>query len=306
MKCSNCGAILDGGRICQECGQVVVTDEMIHQEKVEMARKYEDNIPEKYHRFHVKGNIPSVKINNAMSAYAPTLKRDTVIALYDTTITENGKEGMIITDTEIYFKAYLESAVRVKFSDIDKIEEWVFRLKVELKDGSTEEMRMECNLKSLAGLLNELMKIDKKYGIKPSRHKISRLDVMEKYGRKLSSSSFYIKGTIPNKILRNAISKYAYEASPGEVLGLIDTTIMDSGKAGILFTEDGFYQNITDDFRRKLYYKDILSVSKSGYEVEIEYWSADLKICTEKDWIVYLNQDVFVDFLNEIRKVDKD
>ncbi len=279
--------------------------EMIHQEKIEVARKYEDKIPRNGSVFHVKGEIPSVKINNAMSAYAPSLERKTVIALYDTTVTENGKEGMIITDNEIYYKAYLKSAGRIMFSDIEEVGlgDYV------LKNGDRESVSLSSghsgyDISAMRDMIKELIAIDKKYAIKPKKRELTKLDLMEKYGKKIIGSTydFYLRGTEPERVLKNAISKYAGEVSRSDVLGLFDVTITSNGKKGMIFTKEAMYQNIESNFRRVINYSDIISVNKKGsYSVEITYMSVDYSIYTNtSDWD-YLSLDEFVEFLDKVR-----
>lgn len=51
----------------------------------------------------------------------------------------------------------------------------------------------------------------------------------------------YIHGRIPSKVMRGALSSYGGAINSDDVLGLIDTTILESGKTGVLFTENNVY-----------------------------------------------------------------
>ena len=92
-----------------------------HQQKIELIHKYVDKINANP-GFHVKGDIPSKKIDNAIKKYANGLDRDTIIGLYDTSITGNGKSGYIFTDTKVYYLQIFEKPQKLWYDDIESVE----------------------------------------------------------------------------------------------------------------------------------------------------------------------------------------
>lgn len=75
-----------------------------------------------------------------------------------------------------------------------------------------------------------------------------KIDLVKKYIKQCETSSCvsYSYGGIPEKILKNACSGYGSDIFgkrilPEDVIGLIDTSLLSNGKAGILFTEDGVF-----------------------------------------------------------------
>lgn len=92
-----------------------------HKQKVDLMRKYASEICTSF-VFHVGDDIPSKKIDNAIKKYANGLDRDTVIGLYDTTITGSGKSGYIFTDTKVYYLQTLEKPQKLWYDDIESVE----------------------------------------------------------------------------------------------------------------------------------------------------------------------------------------
>lgn len=92
-----------------------------HEEKIELIRKYSNKICTSF-PFHVKGDIPSKKIDNALKKFASGMDRNTIIGFYDTTLMGNGKNGYIFTDTKIYYLGTLEKSGKIWYDDIKSID----------------------------------------------------------------------------------------------------------------------------------------------------------------------------------------
>ncbi|EPZ59019.1 hypothetical protein H477_1772 [[Clostridium] sordellii ATCC 9714] len=75
--------------------------------KISLIDKYSYDIKTNF-TFHIKGSIPSKKIDNALNSFAQGMDRKSIIGFYDTTLRGNGKEGFIFTDDKIYYKEVLE------------------------------------------------------------------------------------------------------------------------------------------------------------------------------------------------------
>lgn len=94
---------------------------MNYKKKIELMRKYADRIKTVY-PFHVKGDIPSKKIDNAIKEFAGTLDRDSIIGFYDETLLDSGKRGYIFTDTKVYYYSTLDKPRKIWYDDIKSVE----------------------------------------------------------------------------------------------------------------------------------------------------------------------------------------
>lgn len=136
-----------------------------HEEKIELLRKYYTQISTSF-AFHIKGDIPSKKIDHALKKFANGLDRDTVIGFYDTTISGSGKNGYIFTDDKIYYLETLEKPKKIWYDDIEKIElikcgkkDCDHKIKFKMYDGTNLEWNSPfLNKTPLYEFLNEMLK----------------------------------------------------------------------------------------------------------------------------------------------------
>lgn len=92
-----------------------------HKELIELMRKHSSQIKTSFD-FHIKGDIPSKKIDNAIKTFAQGLNRETIIGFYDTTVTGSGKSGYIFTDTKIYYHETMSKPQKLWYDDIKCVE----------------------------------------------------------------------------------------------------------------------------------------------------------------------------------------
>ena len=92
-----------------------------HEEKIEIMRKYLDKIADGF-AYHIKGEIPSKKIDNAIKTFASGIERGSIIGFFDTTVFESGKNGFIFTDDKIYFTQTLEKPKKFWYDDIREMQ----------------------------------------------------------------------------------------------------------------------------------------------------------------------------------------
>ena len=88
-----------------------------HEEKIEIMRKYLGKIANGF-SYHIKGDIPSKKIDNAIKTFASGIERTSIIGFFDTTVFENGKNGYIFTDEKMYYLQILEKPKKIWYDDI--------------------------------------------------------------------------------------------------------------------------------------------------------------------------------------------
>ena len=141
---------------------------LTHEEKIELMRKYHKKIRTGFN-FHIKGEIPSRIIDNALEKFAFGMDRTTVIGFYDTSLKKNGRSGYIFTDEKVYYLETLEKPKKLWYSDIESTE--IFDgekkdsdrgLRFHLTDGESIEWR-SCliNKTPLTGFFSELTENDK-------------------------------------------------------------------------------------------------------------------------------------------------
>lgn len=137
-------------------------------EKVKLMEKYAYKIKTSFN-FHLKGGIPSKKIDNALSVFAQGMDRETIIGFYDTTIRGNGKEGYIFTEDKIYYKEMLEKPKKIWYEDIKNVEvkkkykdkDCDRELEIVMKDKSIIKITsIFLNKTPLCDFLNEIIKIE--------------------------------------------------------------------------------------------------------------------------------------------------
>lgn len=140
-----------------------------HEEKIELMRKYANGIRTSF-SFHIKGDIPSKKIDNAINKFASELDRTTIIGFYDTTIMESGKQGYIFTDSKVFYLETLEKPKKLNYENIKSVEVFDTHkkdcdrgIRFNLYDGSTVSWT-SCflNKTPLAKFFDELLNLERK------------------------------------------------------------------------------------------------------------------------------------------------
>lgn len=91
-----------------------------HEEKIEIMRQYLGKITNGF-SYHINGNIPSKKIDNALKKFALGMDKTTIIGFFDTTVMGNGKNGYIFTDDKIYYSDILEKPKKLWYDDIKEL-----------------------------------------------------------------------------------------------------------------------------------------------------------------------------------------
>lgn len=118
----------------------------------------------KYDTYYFAPEIPTKIGDNAISAYASDISFDGILALYDTSIRNNGKTGMIFTENCLYYKQMLCKGYKIKYSSIKKICAKDKNVYVTTADGYTydfwdHEMKTPGMFCELLNMIVELQKI---------------------------------------------------------------------------------------------------------------------------------------------------
>ena len=90
-------------------------------------------------KVYIVPEIPEKKLNNAISAIAPTVNPEYVLAIADSTLFGSAKEGIVFTGNSIYTRYTLEEKQEYKFENIIKAE---YEVTTKQKDnGKVEEQK---------------------------------------------------------------------------------------------------------------------------------------------------------------------
>ncbi|GEM_PF-647221 len=285
---------------------------------VKLLEKYSVEMNKNYH-FYMSGSIPEKIVDNAINKYAPSVRKDSIIGIYDTTLLGNGKGGYLFTDKEFYYTGFLEKTKPVLYGNIKD----VLTIKHNEKSSSDDLLIItllngeivrifdpSVNMSGLKDFLNEVLllggisdekdsktkeeitnkvekvsegKVDNDFS--PKRDDIKdnkkddtidseksdkeKIDLIEKYANSIKGSfSFYTSSYIPEKILSNAINKYANNVNKESVIGLCDTTLFNSGKEGFLFTYDEFYYTETFEKPKPIRYDSIKTIDAMSNDTQ--------------------------------------
>ena len=87
------------------------------EEKRKLLERYHKQI-QTVHGFNMYGVISSKALNNAISKYGKDVKEESVLALYDNTISQNGKQGFLFTDTKVCYLEVFDKPKEIRYADI--------------------------------------------------------------------------------------------------------------------------------------------------------------------------------------------
>lgn len=136
-----------------------------------------------------------------------------------------------------------------------------------------------------------------------------KIAIARKYFHQLGTS-FAIKGHISTKSLDNAKKKFAPDLDNyrDTVIGFIDTSVLNNGKRGYIFTDDKVVYVQIMEKPRKLWYDEIESVAvikngKTDKDNKLQFHMNDGSFIT---WIDYLyNKTPLKNFFDEILSLEK-
>jgi hypothetical protein len=91
-----------------------------HEKYTKVISGYEYLIPlqDWQDRFHCEDSMDDKLLQNAIDSYAPEVREESVIGLFDNTLFGNGSEGYIFTDESVYYKECFTDRAHIMYKDI--------------------------------------------------------------------------------------------------------------------------------------------------------------------------------------------
>lgn len=136
-----------------------------------------------------------------------------------------------------------------------------------------------------------------------------KLEIMEKYYQKIGTNfSFKLPDEITRKQLDNAKAKFARGLEEETILGFYDTTVLESGKNGFIFTDSKMYFLETLEKPKKIWYDDIQNIEI--YNQHKKDHNRVLEIILENGDTIeitssFVNKTPLFEFLNELLILEK-
>lgn len=131
-----------------------------------------------------------------------------------------------------------------------------------------------------------------------------KIELFGKYAEAIRhNGEFYIGDDIPPKIIDNAEKKFAKGLDRNTVVGLIDTSILSSGKCGYVFTDEELFYLQSLERPKRLRYSDIKSVESSHIKKKDsdEFFYVTFNDGSVEKWIdSFLNKTPLERFFNEL------
>lgn len=81
-----------------------------------------DNVSKLSETVYIAPEIPEKKLNNAVQSISDNVDPNYVLAVVDSSIFKNGKEGCVFLGNSFYSKTLLENAIKIEYKDIESAE----------------------------------------------------------------------------------------------------------------------------------------------------------------------------------------
>lgn len=121
-----------------------------------------ENVKVLKNKIMIAPDIPDKKMDNAISAIAPGVDPDYVVAIVDTTLFGNSKEGLLFTGDTIYLRAFLSDAKSFAWQDILSAEYKVTQVAKNDKTEDVEDVILHLRDNSDVKITSDLTSIPKK------------------------------------------------------------------------------------------------------------------------------------------------
>lgn len=135
----------------------------IHEERIELFKKYYDKIQKQPYPVYVGEDIPSKLLSNAIRKYATDIDTKKVIAMCDSSLLGNGKSGFIFADRRFVFTEVLGKSHTIYYSKIVDISltDKGNDISIHLTDGSIIKTYNSCmDMYALKEFLEDIIKFN--------------------------------------------------------------------------------------------------------------------------------------------------
>lgn len=232
----------------QEKPENITHEEIVYQAMIAANQKYQDR------GFAKAREVSDTQIKNALRRFAAGAETETMIGFFDTTISKNGKNGVLITSEHLYSEMIKDIGYSL---DLWRIKEVIYPGKSKYHGDLIYEDNARVQL--FFSIYNDLIfpfltaVAEMNAGIRPvaaySSHHVTKEMVKAAVAaaNEGSSHSFKAPVLLKDSQMKNAVETYARSAGTNEILYMLDTTLRGNGKAGFLVTAGRLYSS---DFSR--------------------------------------------------------
>lgn len=176
---------------------------------------------------------------NAVSYIAKDVSPKDVIAILDTSVLKNGKEGFLFTKKAVYMLRYKER-LSLNYNEIESVYSDSIYLYVNYLDGSN--VKYSAHIEVLGKILNTIVEEQRIFDNNPIPE-LSSVTIAVREANSKVLNGFTFKRQLTEKQISNAIKTYAQDVKENEIIAINDFTISKNGKEGWLITETSVYSN---------------------------------------------------------------
>lgn len=204
-----------------------------------------------YRKYELAEDVPEERIQSAIETYAQGARPEDVVALLDTTLRKNGRDGFLITESRIYGKCLDNAPIdldKVRFAALTRAD--VPKAVVVLQDGTVREPKNFTELKRELSFFVELTGHElvdsrpdsggfyQRYGAS-LRRRIK--EIIERHSER--NSSYRLAESEEPGLLENLIIKSGADLDPEKIVAVHNADEeMAAGRNGAFFTEHAYYE----------------------------------------------------------------
>lgn len=230
----------------------ITHEEIVYQAMIAANQQYQNRNQDR--GFVKVREVSDTQIKNALKKFAAGAETETLIGFCDTTISKNGKSGVLITSERLYSEMLKDTGYSL---DLWKIKKVIYPGKSRYHGELIYEDNTCCQL--FFSIYNDLIfpfltaVTEMKTGIRPvasySSYHVTKEMVKAAVAAANEGSAYSFKSPVflKESQMRNAVDTYAGQSGINEIVAMLDTTLRGNGKAGFLVTAGRLYSN---DFGR--------------------------------------------------------
>ena len=195
--------------------------------------------------------LTSKQIQGAISAYAAGVKEEDVLAMMDTTLRHNGKEGYLLTKDTLYMDSWLVKTYPIAVNQVAEVQKGTKEsyLTLGFLDGSQEICFFSIYSDAFLAFFQVFAQANRKNAGRKKKENLTPREIvrqaMDQANRvfEKGGNAFDFKTPLhlKEKQLRTARERIGGGVAEADVVGVMDTTLFGSGKEGYLITNKFFY-----------------------------------------------------------------